>query len=299
VLFLWLGMLYAPLIVWVGIGVGLVYALRHSAPPVVLRLGAGFTALWALFATTVTVWVLSHGGGGAVVALLREPLSLFAPQDAGVWVAGAAGAVLVLATAFGLNQLVGRSFLRLWRPTPMRWPIGIPRPAGHVSLLQFEGTRPDAFSFALLRLRRDGRWRLHRQEIILMSQGIRDTLTSTEQAAVVAHELGHLKDLDARYLTFLRTLARLMRWDPVLGYVAWRLSLREEYAADDEAVRLTGRPLALARALYKVLLSSGNGRPSLAAGFLSSSGPWGQREAIRRIHRLLELEASAPGALGE
>jgi Zn-dependent protease with chaperone function len=83
-----------------------------------------------------------------------------------------------------------------------------------------------------------------------------------------------------------------MRWDPVLAYVAHSLTRREEYRADDEAVRLTGRPLALARALYKV---AGLGEPapvSGAVGFLGSLGDRTRSETLERIRRLVALADS-------
>ncbi|MCI4355075.1 MAG: M48 family metalloprotease, partial [Thermoplasmata archaeon] len=89
-----------------------------------------------------------------------------------------------------------------------------------------------------------------------------------------------------------RTLARLMRWDPVLAHLASTLTRREEYRADEEAARLTGRPLALARALYKVSLAHPGTPPSASVAFLGGGGRRQRRETVERIRRLVELSES-------
>jgi Zn-dependent protease with chaperone function len=124
-------------------------------------------------------------------------------------------------------------------------------------------------------------------------------LTSREWEAVLAHEVGHLRELDGRYLTFFRTLSRMMRWDPMLAYFAESLTRREEYRADLDAVELTRRPRAMARALYKAAFlapARGNGLP----GLLGVGGPRGRRQAVERIRRLVALAESGrfPEELG-
>ncbi len=282
-------LLYLPVLVWGVLGMGLLLAFRRSAPRLVLRLAATFLGLWALLATTTLVWVLANGGYPALLRLVREPLALFDPQYGMLWAVGALGALSVFGVAFLLNQLVGRGFLHLLHPTPLRWPHRLPRPRERTSLLRFPSERPEAFSFTLLELSGGGRSRPHRHEMILLSDGLVDRLTPEEVEAVVAHELGHIRGLDARYLTFLRTLSRMMRWDPVLAGLARSLTRREEYQADDEAVSLTRRPLALARALFKASTVPLPGAPPAATGFLGSGDRAGASETVRRIERLIAL----------
>jgi len=284
--------LYVPVAVWVATGLGLLYAFRRSAPPVVLRLAATFLAMWALIATTTLVWVLTHGGWSAVVGLFRQPSAMFAPSAAPLWVEGAVGAFLVFAVAFLLNQLVGRGFLRLLHPVERPWPPRLPAPADATSFYVFPSERPEAFSFTLLKVG-GGRWGIHRHEVILMSSGLEGRLEPAEVEAVVAHELGHIRGLDSRYLTFLRTLSRMMRWDPLLAYLAYSLTRREEFQADEVAARLTRRPLALARALYKAMATSTPSRPFPGDGFLGGSGERGRREALERIDRLVAMAERA------
>jgi Zn-dependent protease with chaperone function len=285
-------LLYAPVVVWVATGLGLLLAFRRSAPPVVLRLAAAFMALWALLATTTLVWVLANGGGSAIVTLARSPFLLFSDRYAALWLYGGIGAVLVFSTAFVVNQLVGRGFLRLLGTTVVAWPAGLPRPAERTSLLAFRSERAEAFSFTLLEFGGAGRGWWHRHEVVLLSRALWARLEPDEREAVVAHELGHVRGLDGRYLTFLRTLSRMMRWDPLLAYLTARLTSREEYRADYEAAKMTRRPLALARALYKVSLVTDRD-PSPAPGFLGGGGSRGRREALDRIRRLVALAESA------
>ncbi|MGI0133122.1 MAG: M48 family metallopeptidase [Thermoplasmata archaeon] len=283
------GLLYTPVILWMATGLGLLVAFRRSAPPVVLRLASVFLATWALLATTTLVWVLANGGGRGVLALLRSPSLLFDPRYAELWVAGAAGALTIFVLAFTLNQLVGRGFLNLLHPVTIAWPDRLARPLERTSLLGFDSPRAEAFSFTLLEL--GARWSRpwQRHEVILLSRPLLSRLSGEEIEAAVAHELGHIRGLDGRYLTFLRTFARMMRWDPMIAYLASTLTRREEYRADDEAVRLTGRPLALARALFKVSAPDTPTPMRIASAFLGGGGRHQHRDTMERIERLVRM----------
>lgn len=294
------GLLYVPIAVWVATGAGLVLLFRRAAPPVVLRLAATFLALWALLATTTLVWVLDNGGWSAVLRLLHSPGLMFEVRYAYLWLWGAAGAFAVLAGAFTVNQLVGRGFLHLLRPEKMEWPTSLPRPAVRTSLLSFSSSRAQAFSFTLLDFGGVGLGGVHRHEVVLISTGLLERLDPPERVGAIAHELGHVRGLDSRYLTFLRTFARLMRWDPVLAVITGVLTRREEFRADAAAVEMTHDPLALARAIYKVSRGASSvGRfPAYGPdGFLGASGARGRREAVERIRRLVEMAES--GSLPE
>jgi Zn-dependent protease with chaperone function len=101
-----------------------------------------------------------------------------------------------------------------------------------------------------------------------------------------------VRDLDSRYLTFFRTFARMMRWDPVLSYLAASVTRHEEYSADLAAARMTRDPRALARALYKVVTVDGPTGAAPTTGLLGLGGSQGRAEALQRIERLLELAES-------
>jgi Zn-dependent protease with chaperone function len=280
-----------PILVWVAVGIGLLATYRGARGPVVFRLAALFLACWAIFATTGLVWVVSHGGWPAVVDLAHAPLLLFAPQDALWWAVGALGAFVVFLTAFVLSQAVGRGFVALFRTRPLPWPTRLSRPGAPTALLAFASDASNAFTFTLLEVAPP--LGLRRRDVILISEGLLARLTEAEFEAVVAHEAAHVRRLDSRYLTFFRTLARMMRWDPILAVCADRLTLREEFRADLDAVASTGRPRALARALYKASRAgTGAASPLGGQGFLGRGGRWGRRDADLRIRRLVELAES-------
>ncbi len=104
-----------------------------------------------------------------------------------------------------------------------------------------------------------------RRPAIIVSRWLLENLNESELEAVVAHELGHL----ARSSQPVLWLGRLLRdaaWYVPSGRYAFRALVRaEELAADDLAVGLTCRPLALAGALGRVWL----GGPGPVAGGLA------------------------------
>jgi Zn-dependent protease with chaperone function len=292
------GLLYIPVLAWVAVGVGLLLAYRRSTSTVVFRLAAAFLAFWAVFATTGLVWVLSAGGWGAALRLASAPGTLFETRFLLFWLLGGLGAFGIFLAAFLLSQAVGRGFLAVLRPRELDWPVRIPRPTNPTELLAFPSERIEAFTFTLLEA--GGSRLARRRDVILLSDGLIERLTPDEREAVVAHELGHIRELDGRYLTFFRTLSRMMRWDPILAYLADRLTVREELRADLDAVELTRRPRALARALYKASQSDDGVRAALP-GLLGPGGRRGQRQAMERIRRLVALSESGrfpeePGA---
>jgi len=260
----------------------------------VYRVAVTAVAAWSLLATTLLVWFLAQGGIEGGLRLLHAPGALFSPQAVLTWELGALGAFVLFAAAFVLCQAVGRGLLHLLDPRPLPWPEGVPRGDVPVRLLAFPSSKPDAFTFTLLVPSVRLPWR--REEVILVSRALLDVLEPSEWRAVVAHELGHIRDFDGRYLTFLRTFARLMRWDPILAAVASRLTRREEFLADEEAVAVTGRPLALARAIYKAARLAPSS-PGALAGLLGPGGRAGKRQTEERIRRLVALAAS--GRYGE
>ncbi|HYK92741.1 MAG TPA: hypothetical protein VEY07_01700, partial [Thermoplasmata archaeon] len=70
-------------------------------------------------------------------------------------------------------------------PTPQRWPHRLPPPSGRVSLLRYPAANLEAFSFTLLSLAGGSRRGPHRHEVIVLSDGLLDAVTSVEVEAVV------------------------------------------------------------------------------------------------------------------
>ncbi|MCI4335310.1 MAG: M48 family metalloprotease [Thermoplasmata archaeon] len=291
-----LPLLALPVLLWAAMGLILLVSFHRTTSERLLRLAATFVALWALLATTALLWVLTHGGWGGLRRLVLQPLLLLDPAAAPLWLWGAVGTFFLLLLAFLLNQAVGRGFLLLYEGQEIDWPRSLPRPTGATTLRSLESSRPEAFSFTLVEL--DSARRPRRREVILLSSALLARLDPEEVEAVIAHELGHIRKLDSRYLTFFRTFARLMRWDPVLASVAGALTHREELEADRAAVRLTGRPAVLALALEKLAAGAapaGTGR--LVSGLFGSGGAPSVRELEERIGRLRSPAMGERGAL--
>ena len=293
-----LGLTYLPILLWVALGTALLVSYRRSESALVFRLAAVFLGTWALLATSVLVWVLANGGWPAVPRLFAAPLTIFDQQFLAVWLIGAVGALLVFLAAFLLSQAVGRGFLLVLHPRTLDWPARLSAPPSAPTLYVFASERPEAFTFTLVE--RGGPRLLRRHEVVLVSESLLAELSADEWDAVLAHELGHVRDLDGRYLTFFRTLSRMMRWDPVLALLARALTRREEFRADLHAVELTGQPRVLARALYKALRLAPLSN-SVLSGLLGVGGRRGREETLERIRRLVALAESGrfpedPGA---
>jgi len=121
--------------------------------------------------------------------------------------------------------------------------------------------------------------------VVAVTTGIMHTLNREELAGVIAHELTHIKNYDTLIGAISATLAGaitqfayMLRWTSLLGYNTQRhnntnfigslamlivapivatliqmgISRTREYAADEGAAQITGKPLALAAALTKI-----------------------------------------------
>lgn len=283
------GWAWVPAGAILAVAAALVIAYHRSGAVTTSRLAVALLAVWAVVATTALVGVVAQGGWPAVVSFVRSPTAYLADRPVGEWLWGAVGALGLFALAFGLTQIVGRGYVRLLRPRRLPWPSGVPAPATPTRLLAFPSDRADAMMFTLLE--RTQGMRVRPVDLILVSEQLLRTLSASEWEAVVAHEIGHGRDLDGRYLTFLRTFSRMMRWDPVFAYVTDSLTRREELRADAVAVELTGRPRALARAIFKASYLAPPRRSS-AAALLGVGGRRGRAHALARIERLVALAES-------
>lgn len=278
---------------WLSLGAATVLAFVGDRPRRLLRLASLFLGVQGLLAVTVVLALLTDPGVDQLTGRWGWSFGYHGLSLASIAVVAALTAVAVLALAFGLNQLVGRAWCRLLRPRPLSWPAGLPSPSETTRLLSFDGGRRDAFAFSLIVMGRRGRWPCpHREDLILVSNALLAALTPDEARAVVAHELGHVVDLDGRYLTYVRTLASLLRADPILAWMARALTHREEIAADDIAVQLTGDAPALARALVKANISASKERPRIPSASSSrgslASGGFANSESLveERLQRL-------------
>jgi beta-lactamase regulating signal transducer with metallopeptidase domain len=74
-------------------------------------------------------------------------------------------------------------------------------------------------------------------------------MPAEEQRALLAHELAHLVRRDPVWFAVASVIARAMFVQPLNRTAGRKLREASEQAADDEAVRVTGNPAVLARAL--------------------------------------------------
>jgi Zn-dependent protease with chaperone function len=120
---------------------------------------------------------------------------------------------------------------------------------------------------------------------IMVSTGLIAVLTAAELSAVLAHERCHLRQRDPLRLLAARLLAAYGCYLPITGWLARRLALRRELAADRAAAGFAGRGV-LAGALLK--LTTAPARPAVASA--SPAGDAAQSMAAR----IAQLENRRP-----
>jgi len=120
---------------------------------------------------------------------------------------------------------------------------------------------------------------------ICLSSGLIRSLNDSELAALVAHEVGHIKRRD-NLAIFLALFIRDFLWPLPISHQLFAIFVSEkEFAADDFAVRMTGDPVELAGAIVSVAkaVHSKKALSPAYATFFSNKAT-----AKTRIHRLLQ-----------
>jgi Zn-dependent protease with chaperone function len=92
-----------------------------------------------------------------------------------------------------------------------------------------------------------------RRPVIVVGRDLTDQLDREELEGVLAHELAHVKRRDNLVATVLGVLRDLAFFVPGGGWAVAQLHRERERAADQLAVRTTGRPGALASGLLRTL----------------------------------------------
>jgi heat shock protein HtpX len=221
----------------------------------------------ALLMTVMTVLVVVIGGSiagqggatlGVIIAIVMNMLSY--------WNSDTLVLAMTGARPFGagdnpaIPQLVADLAQRAQIPTPKVYIV--------------ESAEPNAFA--------TGRDPEH--GVVAVTTGIMRTLNHDELAGVIAHELSHIKNRDtlvsaisASMAGVITQFAYLLRWSSLLGgnrqrggtsmlsslalmivaplaatLIQMGISRTREYAADEGAAQITGKPLALADALTKI-----------------------------------------------
>jgi len=153
--------------------------------------------------------------------------------------------------------------------------------ARHPRVLVCADDRPLVLTFGLL------------GPTLLVSCWMLARLDGQELESVLAHELAHVARRDYLVVCLATVLRDAFFYLPTSWAAHRQLEAEKEYACDDLAVNLTGRPLALASALGRVW-QHGLGREVPCGGQALTGADGGGVEA--RITRLL---ARAPQSSGE
>ncbi|MEX1179141.1 MAG: M56 family metallopeptidase [Nitriliruptor sp.] len=106
-----------------------------------------------------------------------------------------------------------------------------------------------------------------RRPVIVLGRDLADQLDPAELEGVLAHELAHVKRRDNLVATGLGVLRDLTFFVPGGGWAVAQLHRERERAADQLAVRATGRPGALASGLLRTIETAstpGHGHPCAA-----------------------------------
>ncbi|MEE9223941.1 MAG: M56 family metallopeptidase [Thermoplasmata archaeon] len=195
----------------------------------------------------------------------------------------------VLLFALLLNQVASRLMMRRFRnqedsemSRALRADFGV---EDSISLFVVKDASPDAFSFAILE---KGRSFIPRaMDVVIITTALIELLDRPELQTVIAHETAHVRRKDNRYVTFFSALSALLFFDPVIRLLKNRVARQEEFIADEDAALSTGNPLALARALGKILLYGENQRNvSRSCGLTRNAG---RKNILERIRRLIGL----------
>lgn len=142
--------------------------------------------------------------------------------------------------------------------------------------------QPDAYTFTLIK---KGKRRLKAENWIIITSGLTDILNDDEIEMVLAHEFSHTFEHDTRYSHLIYTIATIVFFDPMLKLFKYLIHENHEYNADLQAVKLIGKPRALASALFKMLKKQiSTKKRGIATGIISSKKPF----ILKRIEKLLD-----------
>ncbi len=136
--------------------------------------------------------------------------------------------------------------------------------------------------------------------VVVLSRRALDLLDEQEREAALAHELAHLARHDLAIGWVLMLVRTLHLFNPALQLLARSAVHEAEGAADREASRLTGRPVALASGLLKLARGGGSGPEALPSAVPAPNGlvritrRSQERALARRVEALLGDDPGAP-----
>ncbi len=123
----------------------------------------------------------------------------------------------------------------------------------------------------------------HLKPLILIPVGTINLLSAEEVEAVLAHELAHIIRRDFSMNLFFTFVEILFYYHPGVWLMAATIRTERENCCDDTALLLCKKPMAYARALYKLEAAHQSARlPGLALSFSSK-----KKQLLHRVRRIL------------
>jgi beta-lactamase regulating signal transducer with metallopeptidase domain len=122
--------------------------------------------------------------------------------------------------------------------------------------------------------------------VVLLPLRALSGLTELQLRAVIAHELGHIRRLDAFFNLFQVAAETLLFYHPAVWWLSKRIRAERENCCDDVALAVCGNPAEYARAL--ALMEEWRAAPSFAMA--ANRGP-----LASRVTRLLGLTEKGSG----
>lgn len=154
-----------------------------------------------------------------------------------------------------------------------------------VALYKSEKTVPFAYSMG------------GKSSVLVISQGLEETLDGDEMETVLMHELAHLRNNDTQLYTLITVYRRVLFFDPLIRVLEGVIHKEREFACDETSAKTTRKPMALASALIKIHSSAAGAKPpgAFLAGNIALRGDRTLRERIERLLRISrELAAQEP-----
>lgn len=128
--------------------------------------------------------------------------------------------------------------------------------------------------------------------VILFPVGMINRLDPQEAEAILAHELAHILRNDYLFNMLQCAVEALFYFHPAVWWLSNTIRHEREMAADDTAVRLTGNPLAYAKALV-VVQDTVFTPASLAPAFAGA----GKNRLLKRVQHILNIQHSKNSAM--
>jgi heat shock protein HtpX len=132
---------------------------------------------------------------------------------------------------------------------------------------------------------------------IVISRDLINLLDKDELETVLAHELAHIKNGDAKIKTIASVFKHILFFDPLIKFVEPAIHREKEFLADEISAKITKNPTALVSALLKIyhILKIQGGR-NLASSLVivgSGKGIFSKFPPLeKRVERLLKIEAA-------